>query len=450
MIKKTTLFILLAAIALGTSVYFFDWKRGQKEAEKAAADTSKPAFSIPANSEFVSVVLARPQMAGEAAIHFEKENGAWQIVSPIQTGANQHAIQTVVEGIAGAQIESTQPGAPDRLKVYGLEVPSIALEFKLKDGSQHTLKLGNKDFTNTYVYAIVDGAKDVALLPLSLRTQSDLPLKDLRDRDVLRIVTGDATSFVLKNPSGQIEAKKGKAGWTFAKPASGSQADDADVTSLVNSVAAGKMIAIESESADNLDKYGLTAPMITFTASDEGGKSATLIVGKKDGDGYYAKDTSRPMIFKINEALHKNLAQTYSGLRDKKLVHLTQSDFTHAELQNANGTVVIAPKSEQEWIAEAPPELKGKAVATWKIFSSVTNARAEEIVDHPSAEILAKLAKPLVQLTLRAKDGKKLTVSLTSISGDFVYARTSDSPTVYKLKKDVLNDLTSKPLDFAY
>ena len=29
--------------------------------------------------------------------------------------------------------------------------------------SQHTLKLGNKDFTNTYVYAIVDGAKDVAL-----------------------------------------------------------------------------------------------------------------------------------------------------------------------------------------------------------------------------------------------------------------------------------------------
>ncbi len=450
MIKKTTLFVLLGAIALGAAVYFFDWKRSQKEAEKPAEDTSKPAFSISANSEFVSLVLTRPQMAGEAAIHFEKQNGTWEIVSPIQTGADQRAIQTIVEGIAGARIESTQPGAPDRLKVYGLDTPAISLEFKLKDGSHHSLVLGKKDFTNSYVYAIADGAKDVTLLPLSLYTQSDLPLKELRDRDVLHIVTGDVASFALKNPSGEVEAKKEKAGWTFTKPASGSPADDTDVESLLNSVAAGKMIAIESESAENLGKYGLTAPTITFTASNESGKSATLTVGKKEGDGYFAKDTSRPTIFRINEELYKTLSRTYSGLRDKKLVHLTQSDFTRAELRNANATVVIAPKSEQEWIADAPPELKGKAVATWKIFNPVTNARAEEIVDHPNAETLGKLAKPLVQLTLTTKDGKKLTVSFTSISGDFVYARTSDSTTVYKLKKDVLSDLNSKPLDFAY
>ena len=31
MIKKSTLFILLGAIALGAAVYYFDWKRGQKE-----------------------------------------------------------------------------------------------------------------------------------------------------------------------------------------------------------------------------------------------------------------------------------------------------------------------------------------------------------------------------------------------------------------------------------
>jgi hypothetical protein len=80
----------------------------------------------------------------------------------------------------------------------------------------------------------------------------------------------------------------------------------------------------------------------------------------------------------------------------------------------------------------------------------VTSARAEEIVDHPSAEILAKLAKPLVQITLTTKDGKKRTVSFTSVIGDFVYARTSEAPTVYKLKKNILDDLSLKPMDFAY
>lgn len=450
MIKKSTLFILIGAIALGAAVYYFDWKRGQKDADKSAEDTTKPAFSIPSSSEIVSIVLTRPQMAGESSIHFEKQNGAWEILQPIQTLADQHALVSIVEAIGGGRIESTEPGTPDRLKVYGLDPPEVSLEFKLQNGSQHTLKIGNKDFTNTYVYSVIDGAKDVALLPLALRTQTDLSVDYLRDHDVLHVDVGNLTSLALKNPSGEVEIKKEKAGWTFSKPVSGKLADDSDVTSVLNTVASAKMTAIVSESAGNLGKYGLAPPAITFTATDDTGKSATLLVGKREGTDYFAKDSSRPIIFRVDESLHKKLVETYGDLRDKKLTHLTQTDFTRAELQNANGTVVVSPKSEQEWVAEAPPELKGKAVATWKIFTPITSARAEEIVDHPSADVLAKLAKPLVQATLTTKDSKKLIVNFTSVIGDFVYARTSDAPTVYKLKKDVLNDLSSKPMGFAY
>jgi hypothetical protein len=450
MIKKSTLFILLAAIALGAAVYFFDWKRGQKEADKSAEDATKPVFSIPAGSEIVSLVLARPQLAGEAAIHFEKQNSSWQITAPLQTGADQRTLQTIVEGIGTAHIEATEPGGADRLKVYGLDPPVISLEFNLKSGAQHSLKLGNKDFTNSSVYGIVDGAKDAALLPLSLLTQTNLSLDELRDRDVLHVTASDVTSFALKNAAGEIEAKKEKAGWTFAKPAAGSLADDSDVTSLLSAVGGAKMSAIVTESADNLGKYGLASPAISFTASDASGKSLSLAVGKNDAGGFFAKDSSRPMIFRINETLYKKLETSYGDLRDKKLVHVAQTDLSRAELHNANGTIAITPKSEQEWIAEAPPEMKGKAVATWKILTPVTTARANEIVDHPSADILAKLGKPLVQITLTEKSGKNLTVSFTPVIGDSVYARTSDSPTVYKLKQDFLNDLNSKMMDFAY
>ncbi|MGB9245954.1 MAG: DUF4340 domain-containing protein [Candidatus Acidiferrales bacterium] len=448
MIKKSTLFILLGAIALGAAVYYFDWKRGQKEAEKSAADTTKPAFSIPAGSEIVSLVISRPQAAGEAPTHLEKQNGTWQILQPLQTEADQHIVGSIVETLGSSRIESNQPGTPDRLKAYGLDPPAVSVEFKLQNGTQHTLKLGNKDFTNTYVYGLIDG-KDAALLPSALRTQTDLSVNFLRDHDVLHFAQSDVNSFSLKNPAGQIEAKKEKAGWTFAKPDAGQLADDSDVASLLNSVTGGKMTAVVAESADNLSKYGLAAPAITFTAAEDNGKSATLLVGKKEGNDYYAKDSSRPTIFKVNETLYKKLSETYGDLRDKKVVHLTQSDVTHAELRNENGTIVIAPKSDQDWIAEAPPELKGKAVATWKIFPSVANTRALAIVDHPSAEIQAKLAKPLVQVTLTAKDGKKITVSFTPVIEDFVYAKTSDAPTVYKLNKNALADLNSKISEFA-
>ena len=447
MIKKSTLFILLGAIVLGAAVYYFDWKRGQKEAEKAAADTSKPAFTIPAGSEIVSLVISRPQVAGEAPTHLEKQNGTWQIVQPLQTEADQHIVSSIVETIGSARIESNEPGTPDRLKVYGLDPPAVSVEFKLQNGTQHTLKIGNKDFTNTYVYGQIDG-KDVALLPSALRTQTDLSVDFLRDHNVVHFAQSNVSSFLLKNPTGQIEAKKEKAGWTFTKLDAGQLADEMDVTSLLNSVAGAQMTAVVSESADNLGKYGLAAPAISFTATDENGKAATLLVGKKEGSDYYAKDSSRPMIFKVNEAVYKRLTETVDDLRDKKLVHLTQSDFNRVELHNENGTLVITPK-EQDWIAEAPSELKGKTVATWKIFPPVTNARALGIVDHPGAEIQAKLAKPLVQVTLTAKNGKNITASFTPAIGDFVYAKISDRATVYKLNKNVLADLNSKILEFA-
>ena len=43
------------------------------------------------------------------------------------------------------------------------------------------------------------------------------------------------------------------------------------------------MKAVVAESADNLGKYGLNVPPITFTVTEDNGKSATLLVGKKEG-----------------------------------------------------------------------------------------------------------------------------------------------------------------------
>lgn len=448
MIKKSTLFILLGAIALGAAVYYFDWKRGQKEAEKSTADTSKPVFALPAGSEIVSLSITRSQVAGEGPIRLEKQNGMWQILQPLKTQADEHVVSGIVETLGNSRIESNQPGTPDRLKVYGLDPPAVSVELKLQNGSEHTLKLGNKDFTNTYVYGQIDG-KDVALLPSAMRSQTDLSADFLRDHDVLHFDQNEVNAFSLKNPAGQVEAKKEKDGWTFAKPDAGQLADESDVASLLNAVTAAKMKGVVAESAENPGQYGLSAPPVIFAVTNESGNSATLLVGKKEGSDYYAKDSSRPTIFTVNEALYKKLTETYGDLRDKKLVRSTQGDFTRAELHNENGTLVMAPKAEQDWVAEAPAEIKGKAIATWKIFPSVVNTRALAIVDHPSAEIQAKLAKPLVQMTLTAKDGKKITVSFTPAIDDFVYAKTSEAPTVYKLNKNVLADLNSKISEFA-
>ena len=86
MIKKSTLIVLLVAVVVGAAAYYFDWKRGQKEAANAPADSTKPAFTLQAD-DISSLTISYPADPKSQPIHFEKQNGAWQITAPLQTGA---------------------------------------------------------------------------------------------------------------------------------------------------------------------------------------------------------------------------------------------------------------------------------------------------------------------------------------------------------------------------
>ena len=158
MIRKSTLFVLLAAIVLGAAVYYFDWRRSQRESEKPPADSEKLAYSIQPQ-DISSLTIKHPANSSEPTLHFEKRNGLWQVTQPIETQAEQASLEGIADSLASARISQTEPGTPDRLKVFGLDPPAVSVEFQLQNGAKHTLALGNKDFTGISAYAIVDSAK---------------------------------------------------------------------------------------------------------------------------------------------------------------------------------------------------------------------------------------------------------------------------------------------------
>ncbi len=440
MIRKPTLLVLLVAMVLGAAVYFFDWRRSQKESEKPPADAEKPAYAIQPQ-DINSLTIKHPENSAEPVLRFEKRNGNWQVTQPLETPADESSLEGIVDSLSSARIAQNEPGAPDRLKVFGLDPPAVLVEFQLQNGAKHTLALGHKDFTGISVYAIVDAAKDVALLPESLLVSTSKNLQDLRDKNVLHMVSGDVVSFELKSPSGQLSAKKEKDEWRFTKPAA-ARGDGNSIDSLLATIASAKMTGIASETPDNLAKYGLASPAIMFTAVDSKGKTSTLIVGKKEDGQYFARDTSRPTIFRMDEDLYKKLAQNLGDLRDKKLAHFDPAAINHVEIHNASGTFICTRKSESDWTIEAPADQKGKSPEISKLFLPLEQAVADQVFDQPSADLRAKLAKPAFEASLTDKSGKKLTVQISGESGGFVYARTSDSPAIYKFNKQILSDLS--------
>lgn len=446
MIKKSTLLVLLAAIVLGGAVYYFDWKRSSTE--KPVTDTSKPVFALQP-SDVNSLTLSRPAHAGEPEVRFEKRGDDWTILAPVETAADQSSVRGIVDGIAGARVDKTESAAPDRLKVFGLDTPSVSLAFQTAGGAKHTLLLGDKDFSGTSVYALADGGKSVDLLSASLLSSADKSFDDLRDRSALHLVVGELSAFKLQNAAGEVNAVKDQDGWQFTQPA-GARGDSETINALLAAISDARIVSIAGETPANLAKYGLASPAITFSATDNKSGVSTLLVGAKDGDAWYARDASRPTIFRIDSALHDKLKEDFSALRDKTVLHFHSDDINHVEIQDAKGTIVLDRTSADKWTISAPDSEKGKTASVWNVFSPIEGARAEEVFDHPSAAIAAKLAKPAVAIALTAKDGKKLTLSVSSADGDFAYAKTSEGPAVYKVKKTVLDDLNINPSEVVY
>lgn len=452
MIKKPTLIVLVCAIILGGAVYYFQWRKS-KNPSAAAVDNGKPAFSLK-SSDVADLAILHPGEANEPAIRLANQNGQWNITQPLETDADQSEVKGIADGLASAHVSQTEPGTPDRLRAYGLDSPRLELDFQTKSGAKHKVLMGNKDFTGSYVYSLIDGGKNVSLLPLSLYDSSNKPVESLRDRKLLHIDSDSTASIQLKNASGDLDLTKKTVNyspeWSFTKP-SDTRADNDSVNALLTAVANGTFAGVASEKAEDLVKYGLTHPAATFTAISDKGKMQTLEVGKKGANGYFARDDSRPTIFLVSADVYKKLTQGFGDLRDKDFVHIAESDCKGISLQDSNGAVALGrkPGSDFEWLVDSPASEKGKSAQTWKVFDPLTSAKADAIIDHPSAALLSKFAKPAIEVDFTKKDGKKLTVKLSKAEGDFIYGQSSASPSVYKLKKSMLKDLDLKASDLA-
>lgn len=448
MIRKSTLLILLVAILLGAGVFYYQKKHPASDTSSTASDVSKPLFPSVQSADIQSISVQHLP-AAEPAIQIARSGDGWQITQPLNTPADSSAVQGIADGLASVGTTQWEPGTPDRLKAYGLDPGTLQVQFTLKNGATHKILLGNKDFSGNSVYALVDSNQAVSLVPDSLLTSADKTADDLRDHSVLHVDADQVAGVDLKNSSGDTVLKKSATGWSMTHPYAGNADADA-VSALLSAVANGKMTAVASETPDNLGKYGLAAPSVTLTVTDDIGKSSTLIVGKQQDKDYFARDTSRPTVFRIDGDLYKKLAQGPSDLLDKTPLHVDESDINQIEITDTNGSMSASRSGTSEnWLMQSPDAQKGKAASAWKIFSVISGLHADEVIEKPTPDELASLAHPAYQLTLTDNSGKKRTLKVSKESGDFVYGQSSDSPAVFKFKKASLNDLNITPADLA-
>jgi Domain of unknown function (DUF4340) len=222
-------------------------------------------------------------------------------------------------------------------------------------------------------------------------------------------------------------------------------ADSGAISSLLGTLGTARIASFASNTPDDLAKYGLSQPALTFHAQLDSGKLVDLQHGKKDVNAYFARDPSRPFIFRVLDTVHTTMSSKFFDLRDKNLIHAEEADIVRAEIHNAKGATTCVQGPDGGWVIEQPATQKTPAPACPSFWQSISSARAEDILDTPSAAIASQLAKPPVQVTLTDKSGKKTEIQISAATGNFVYARTNSGPEILKLGKSILDDLNFAP-----
>jgi hypothetical protein len=439
--NKSTLIILFAAVVLGVTVYYLEIKPGRTRDDNESETKTKSAFDFK-REDVAGIDINR---AGQT-VKLDNKDGKWTITQPVDTAADQSTANSIVDSMTGAKAERNLTATPDEIKSFGLAEPAVSVDIRLKDGKAHHVRLGTKDFSGTSVYAQVDDAKDVTLLPASLLSSADKSLTDLRDRSVFDARSYEINSFSLKNENAAFELKKENSNWSMTQPVQ-ARAEDSSVTSMLSSLDTMKGSDIAAENSNELGKYGLDKPKITLSAHLEGGAEKQLLVSGKVGEKYYAKNSDHPQVFEVTDTLVNKLNVKVSDLRDKQLITLNRDDVKKIEIKNPNLTLVAEKGDDGKWTVQEPADSNGKEADFSKIWDKL-DAKASSIVDSPSAAVKSKLAQPAVDVKLTGKDGKTHEVKITGEVDKDVYATVDDNNSaVFKLDKKTLDDLSFKAAD---
>ncbi|PYP87717.1 MAG: hypothetical protein DMF61_08690 [Blastocatellia bacterium AA13] len=435
--KRNTLILLLLTAGIGIAVYFLEIKPGTPRDVKP--DESKPAFTFK-REDIESISINR---VGQT-VALEEKDGKWTITQPVAAAASQSAVDSLIGSLTSARVERKLSPSGDEMRSFGLENPAVTVEVTLKNGQSQTLKLGTKDFSGLSVYAQIGDSKEAVLTPASVLTSSDKSLNDLRDKAILGASQFDIKGITLRNENGQIALAKEGGEWELKKPVEAG-VDAAEMNSFLSEITSGEADEFVSQTADDLAKYGLDNPKITLTAQLNDGSERVISASVKD-DNHYAKASSRAEVVKISSSLYDKLNVKASDLRSKELFKLNRENLSKIEIKNPN-LRLTAEKSGDKWVVKEPADKKDKDASASKIISPF-ETKADEIVESPGSDVRAKLAKPAVEARLTYKDGKVIEVKISSADGDNAYVTVNGHPEVFKVKKQMLDDLSFKAADF--
>jgi hypothetical protein len=396
-VRRSTLASLLALAALAGYIYWF-------EREPVSEEEGEPVFGVEEDA-VDRIELFRPSQP----VVLEKGEDGWRLASPLAAKADESEVDLLLQNLATMRLERVVAKASQvELSDFGLDRPKLEVRFHTKDGVSGSLAFGRDAPTPGNQYARRDGGEDIVLIPSHLSMNFDKSPWALRDKKVFALEGSPAAKRIeIERPEGKLSLVKESGLWFVAEPRS--RADRNRAIDIASRIRETEMKEIASETAGDLERFGLLAPSRRVRVEYEGAEVLELAIGDPEDSGHYARTPAREQVFVLGSDLVKEIDAPLSEIQSKKL--FDYSTFAVKRLRiEARGAAVreMEVGEEKKWRETAPAP--GRDLETTKVedllyalngaTGTLGTAPAPEL---PDFTITVWSGDPVVEETLRVR-----------------------------------------------
>ncbi|OQY28580.1 MAG: hypothetical protein B6244_06640 [Candidatus Cloacimonetes bacterium 4572_55] len=359
-----TYILIMITIILLSFVYFYEI-RGKDEREKEKESADRFLIFEPDSVMFIELESNKSHVVIERT-----SPGKWKLTHPVEAPGDSKAIRSLLESVTTTKIIRTlsanENGNLARnkefdLSEFGLDHPKIFLDITLSDQQSYELSFGESNPSQTAIYALKSLSPDIFLLPETFFKEVNKKAFQLRDRSVLLFQAADATGFSIHLSDVKYSCYNIIGQWQLTSPFRARAKHD-QVKNFLEDLKNAQIKVFVEEEADDLSLYGLDDPEQTITVSlRDRERPIVLQIGDQvDGKEHvYAKDSTRPMVFKIDaELIRERLNIPVDQIEDKRLLNFFSYHIGHILLTLRAGKFEFNKPEYLDWRMSQPDSIR--------------------------------------------------------------------------------------------
>src|SRR6266581_840981 len=452
---------VLAAIVLAIFAYFRFFELKQPSTEEAKRQAQNVVNFERAKIDGVVI------QNGDDKIEMRRRDNKWRLETPIKDQADGSLIENLLSDLENWQKDATISAKEieadkNKLNEYGLNKPKLRLKLIGQDRPPEIL-FGKDAALEGKMYVRFENSKETFLAGQSVKKDIDKKPEEFRDRKLTDLITAQVTRVVLKTPAGEMELQKKGDHWDIVKPLR-ARGDDQKIADLIAQVTTAQIQQFVADDHGDLHGYGLAEPRGAITLFTKDDKQGHLLqiggIPQKPKDQVYVRSASRGFVSTLPKKIEEVLNTRPDDLRDRHLVRIDTNILDRITIDvSGKGKIVLARKNEN-WTIASHNNVPANSGEVRRLIDILQNEQVTKFVDDVASDLPKYgLDKPQLRLTFssfasentaetKAGELPFTTITFGKVDGDNVYARLADEPFVVAVRRGLVDQIFTDPLQW--